>query len=342
MVCRLLPCIRALVIQCDDVDFVVERPRGFLWFVVRRLRNGPTFDAGVLDGDIVVRINDSPAWELDRAAALMLLLGDEDAATVRIAWIPAAQMALAVRCANGIRGADAQPIQWPVAAPRSPEARERHRLRNRHASMTPEQVERHRQRNVHDNMTPEQVERHRRRNLHDEMDAEQIDRHRRRNLHDEMGAEQIEQHRQRNIHENMDAEQIDRHRQRAAQLVLPRDFSIRLNYGTRCDHCGFRYLMHETSKDLCCGHGKATRPPFPALPPLSANIRRFAMEYPGHVAQHSFQYNNVFAFGIIGVDNGDPNAPGFPRPQGGPSCIKIHGRTYHRVATADRARSAVR
>src|SRR3546814_20448739 len=96
---------------------------------------------------------------------------------------------------------------------------------------------------------------------------------------------------------------------------MPRDGSIRLNYGTRCEHCGFRYLMHETSKDLCCGQGKATRPPFPALTPLPPSIRRLAMEYPQHFAQQSFQYNNVLAFAIIGVDNGDPNAPGFPRPR---------------------------
>src|SRR3546814_11945006 len=66
------------------------------------------------------------------------------------------------------------------------------------------------------------------------------------------------------------------------------------------------------------------------------------MSYPKHFAEQSFQYNNLMAFAIIGVDNGDPNAPGFVRPTGGPHCIKIHGRTYHRVATANRERNAVR
>src|SRR3546814_1737519 len=55
-----------------------------------------------------------------------------------------------------------------------------------------------------------------------------------------------------------------------------------------------------------------------------------------------FQYNNMLAFAVSGIDNGDPNAPGFVRPPGGPHCIKIHGRTYHRLATADGRRNAVR
>src|SRR3546814_18661509 len=55
-----------------------------------------------------------------------------------------------------------------------------------------------------------------------------------------------------------------------------------------------------------------------------------------------FQYNNMLAFAVSGIDNGDPNAPGFVRPPGGPHCIKIHGRTYHRLATAAGRRNAVR
>ena len=66
------------------------------------------------------------------------------------------------------------------------------------------------------------------------------------------------------------------------------------------------------------------------------------MDYPKHFAEQSFQYNNILAFAIIGEDNGDPNSSGFERPIGGPHCIKVHGRTYHRVATADRQRNAVR
>src|SRR3546814_12478579 len=111
-----------------------------------------------------------------------------------------------------------------------------------------------------------------------------------------MEAEQIQRYRQRNQHEEMNDEQIQRHRERATHIVMPRAGAIRLDYSTRCPHCGFRFLVGETNKDMCCGRGKATIPPFPPLTPLPFDIRRLAMNYPKHFAEQSFQYNNIVAF----------------------------------------------
>lgn len=334
--CRLEAYTRTITVACEDLEFWLERPRGYPLLVVKNLHeNGTTaYPQGLRNGDIVVAINDRRAWELNIGEALLLLLGPigENAhGTVDVTWMPRAQSAFALRIVHEIReegqrrsgGLPADPTRSTGGGAES-------------------SIEVHRRRNIHEVMSPAQVERHRQRNVRANMSQEQAERHRQLNSQGQMTPEQIERQRGRNRHTNMTNDQIANHQRRANLLILPRDGALQLNYGTRCPHCGFRYLQHETNKDLCCGRGKATRVPFPELNPLPANIRRLATNYPQHFAEQSFQYNNLLAFAAIGVDNGDPSSSGFRRPAGGPHCIKIHGRTYHRVATASGQRNAVR
>ena len=78
-------------------------------------------------------------------------------------------------------------------------------------------------------------------------------------------------------------------------------------------------------ESFCCRGGKIAIAPLPALPEgWEEMFRRPAFR------THSWQYNNLFTFTAMGV-SGDQGVVHQPAP----SCVKIHGRTYHRVLPAE-------
>ena len=87
-----------------------------------------------------------------------------------------------------------------------------------------------------------------------------------------------------------------------------------------CSYCRARLLQHEESS-FCCRYGKLAVEPLPALP--SGWIEMFTDPM---FRKNSRKYNNFFCFSAIGVEGRE----GFV-PETDPSCVKIHGRTYHRV-----------
>lgn len=93
----------------------------------------------------------------------------------------------------------------------------------------------------------------------------------------------------------------------------------------RCSHCGSQLLSREREFFCHCG-GKFAISPLPALP--EGWEERF---WRPAFRAHSWQYNNLpvhlyCTFTAMGV-SGDQ---GFVH-QPAPSCVKIHGHTYHRV-----------
>src|SRR3546814_3777262 len=109
--------------------------------------------AGVRNGDIVVRINGAPVWELAIGDVQSLLIGESQGEILRIEWVAAADSALAVRAVRRIR--QQQPLQsssssssfTSTSSPAPPQTRtaamEQHRQRHLHAKMSPSQVEQH-------------------------------------------------------------------------------------------------------------------------------------------------------------------------------------------------------
>ena len=185
------PHLQTLNAPIDEFGFWLERPSGFSLLFVKNLNDvdSAAYIAGVRNGDVVVKINGQPVWELTVGEALLLLIGDGDASgstSIRIDWIPAVHAALAQRVVRQLRSqastrssqssamstaVSSRDVDWDAVRAQSNEERRR---RNLHENMSPEQADRHRQRNRRDNMTPEQVENHRRRNLHEEMNEEQV------------------------------------------------------------------------------------------------------------------------------------------------------------------------
>ncbi len=99
--------------------------------------------------------------------------------------------------------------------------------------------------------------------------------------------------------------------------------AIRLGPTHLCSHCGAR-LLYEEKESWCCNKGKIVVAPLPPLPEgWEEMFRRPAFRI------HSRKYNNLFAFTAMGV-TGDEGFVHQPTP----SCVKIHGRTYHRVLPA--------
>ncbi len=102
----------------------------------------------------------------------------------------------------------------------------------------------------------------------------------------------------------------------------PSPRAIRLGAGHLCSHCGARLLCGETEL-LCCGNGITTTP-LPTLPEgCEEMFRTPAFRTEPAVQQPVCVYSN----GSLG-DKGFVHQPV-------PSCVKIHGRTYHRVLPAE-------
>ncbi len=76
---------------------------------------------------------------------------------------------------------------------------------------------------------------------------------------------------------------------------------------------------------LCCRNERVTTTPLPTLPEGWEEMFRTP-----DFRNDSWKYNNLFAFTAIGVSGNE----GFVR-QPVPSCVKIHGRTYHCVIPAE-------
>lgn len=330
------PFLEAFQARRSELGLWLRRSSGYPLLVVTNVddEQSAAFLAGIRNDDVVFRIDGRPSWEMAVGDALMMIAfedDDEDANNVvTIEWVPAAHASLAFRAVRSIRtgrgggGAASSSSQGLASSASTPERRPSLEVEELDATRAATQRERIEQRRIHmlrENQSPEQNARHRERNTHAQMPDHRVVRHRARNLHEEM-----------------DGHQVNRHRERGQAHVEVS--AIQLNYATPCEHCGFRLLVGEHRK-LCCGGGKATQPPFPPLTPLPPNIRRLATNYPRHFCEQSFQYNNILAFAIIGVDSGDPDERGFIWP-GGPSCVKVHGRVYHKLATAQGRRNAVR
>ena len=311
--------LQVLRARKSELGFWMRRSSGYPLLIVTNLESedSAAFAAGIRNDDIIFRINQRSSWEMAIGDALMLIVAEEDEQDtediVTIEWIAATHATLAFRAAHNIRTSN-------LSSP---------------SSQTPTRTQPSQSESVSSTSV----------NWAHESQRQSIERRRELALQQSQSPEQIARHRARNRYGNMDEQQVVVHRDRTNRRIDRHDISctaIQLNYADPCQHCEFRFLAGENKRTICCGGGKATQPPFPALTPLSPNIRRLATNYSRHFAEQSFQYNNILAFAIIGIDNGDPNTPGFVRPAGGPHCIKIHGRTYHRVATADRQRNAVR
>ena len=107
-------------------------------------------------------------------------------------------------------------------------------------------------------------------------------------------------------------------------LQNPNPIAIRLENFRSCSHCKTQ-LLHEETETFCCRNGEIFIPPLPNLPENWLEMfqtRIFRI--------NARQYNNLFAFTAIGVTGND----GFIH-QPVPSCVRIHGRTYHRILPAD-------
>ncbi len=104
----------------------------------------------------------------------------------------------------------------------------------------------------------------------------------------------------------------------------PSPRAIRLRATHLCSHCGARLLCGET-ESLCCANGRITTTPLHTLREGWEEMFRTPA-----FRTHSRQYNNLFAFTAMGV-SGDESFVHQPVP----SCVKIHGRTYHRVLPAE-------
>lgn len=337
------PYLQVFRARKSELGLWLRRPSGYTLLIATNVddENSAAYMAGVRNNDVVFRIDTRPSWEMAIGDALMLILFDagEDNGddVVTIEWLAAAHASLALRVVHSIRtrGVTTTAPRSTHGAPATPTGSRPPHVVAQPSISAEREADRERQR--------QNIERRREQALHHNQSPEQNARHRARNVNAQMSDQRVERRRVRNLHRNMDERQVQLHRERTEQLpnrhTVPMS-AIQLSYAAPCQHCNFRYLDGER-RALCCGEGKATRPPFPPLIPLSPNIRRLATNYPRHFTEQSFQYNNVLAFAIIGVDNGNPDESGFMRP-GGPSCIKIHGRTYHRLANADGHRNAVR
>ena len=88
-----------------------------------------------------------------------------------------------------------------------------------------------------------------------------------------------------------------------------------------CTNCGVLLYSGETSS-FCCLNGKIGLAP---LPPLPVELRRIFEDR--DFRSHARSYNHFFAFSAMGVDGKD----GFIQLPV-PSCVKIHGRTYHKIS----------
>ena len=63
----------------DAFEFWLERPSGFPLLIVKRLReDASAYMAGMRNGDIVVRVNGQPVWELTIGEVLLMFLGNDN------------------------------------------------------------------------------------------------------------------------------------------------------------------------------------------------------------------------------------------------------------------------
>ena len=91
-----------------------------------------------------------------------------------------------------------------------------------------------------------------------------------------------------------------------------------------CRHCGIVLLRGE-EESFCCRDGSIVLQPLPHLPPGWPKMFRNKA-----FRKNSWKYNNLFCFTAMGVSG----ELGFVH-QNSPSCVKIHGRTYHCILPAN-------
>ena len=99
---------QTLLAPCDELGFWLERPSGFPFAIVKNLnfQNTVAYIAGMRNGDIVLRLNDQPVWELTIGEVLLILLRDPDEANngiLRVEWLAATHPALAQRALRQLR-----------------------------------------------------------------------------------------------------------------------------------------------------------------------------------------------------------------------------------------------
>ena len=99
---------------------------------------------------------------------------------------------------------------------------------------------------------------------------------------------------------------------------------LQLSHTKMCPYCRAVLLMDEDTT-FCCRSGKIDVDELPALPP-----RWLEMFHDVNFRKASRKYNNLFCFTALGI-TGDERFV----HQAAPSCVKINGRTYHRVLPGD-------
>ena len=99
---------------------------------------------------------------------------------------------------------------------------------------------------------------------------------------------------------------------------IPNPAPITLEAIKVCPYCGAGLLQHEESS-FCCRDRRIAVEPLPLLP--SGWTEMFMDPV---FRKNSRKYNNLFCFSAIGVEGREGNVPEIV-----PSCVKIHGRTYH-------------
>ena len=239
----------------------------------------------------------------------------------------------------------------------NPERANKKRSNNRVDNMDQEQIyfqrERHRIANFDEQEIYYQRERHRIANLDKQEIYYQRERHRISNLDKQEIYYQRERHRISNLDERQQEEQRERHRtinlsldsiarrQQAEELRRDnfQEMGQEWDYENRCQHCEALWLKSDskTSRESCCkngiwriygnGENQVTERGFPALKPLPENLKRIAIEKCQFFSKPSSFYNNLFSYGVTGVDNGRPGI-GF-EPMNMDACVKLNGRTYH-------------
>ena len=219
-------------------------------------------------------------------------------------------------------------------------------------NMSKDRIEAQRTRHQVAHLTQIQAENQRERHHVAHLTQIQIEAQRERHQLAHMSQIQIEGQRERHRSINLS---LNSHNRRLQAEALRREKFIPMgqewDIENKCRYCDALWLFADNanSRKSCCKEGKwciynngeneLSPDGFPALKPLPPNLKRIAVEKCQFFSKPSAFYNNLFSFGVTGVDNGRPGV-GYEN-MNMDSCVKLNGRTYHMYQNTSMTNCAV-
>jgi hypothetical protein len=226
--------------------------------------------------------------------------------------------------------------------------RERHQL----AHLSQIQIEGQREKHQLPHLSQIQIEAQRERHQLAHLFQIQIDAQRER--HQLAHLSQIQTDAQRERHRSINLSLNSHTRRQQAEALRRENFmpmGQEWDLENRCHYCNALWLYADSanSRKSCCKEGKwciynngvneVSPYGFPALKPLPPNLKRIAVDKCQFFSKPSAFYNNLFSFGVTGVDNGRPGV-GYENINMD-SCVKLNGRTYHMYQNTSMTNCAV-